>query len=153
MFAFLWPTHGWDSHEQIVTTLPQIEKDALSTFLFAVAYIRDSHTKGHNTAILAQWCAVHRHQKGDYEHGACRKSYALLEDQLDKIRREEAEHGYNEAKIIVEDYVKNLRSQSTIVDIGQSTPVKKKAESPTMSSAKKYKRGGSRRRGRGGFTG
>jgi hypothetical protein len=76
-----------------------------------------------------------------------------LEDQLDKIRREEAEHGYNEAKIIVEDYVKNLRSQSTIVDIGQSTPVKKKAESPTMSSAKKYKRGGSRRRGRGGFTG
>ena len=78
LFAFLWPTQGWDSYEQIVTTLPKLEKEALGRFLFAVAYIRDPHTKGHNTAVLAQWCTVHRHEEGDDEHGACRKSYAFL---------------------------------------------------------------------------
>ncbi|KAJ4336385.1 hypothetical protein N0V87_005401 [Didymella glomerata] len=153
LFAFLWPTQGWDSHEQIVTTLPQIEKQALSKFLFAVAYIRDPHTKGHNTAVLAQWCAVHRHEEGDHEYGACRKSYAFLEDQFDKIRKEEAKHEFDEANRIVEDHTKNLRLQLTTVDTGQSAPLKRKAESLTVSSQKKYKRGGGRGRGRGGSTG
>jgi hypothetical protein len=150
LFAFLWRTQDWDSREHILTHFPDINKEALSRFLFAIAYIRDPHTKGHNTAVLAQWCAVHQHEEGDDQYRTCRKEYNYMEDQFNKIRSEEAEHEYDEAKTFVDDYVKSLRSHSLSVDNGQSTPVastKRKAKSPMMSSHKKYKRGG----GRGGF--
>lgn len=133
LFAFLWPTQSWEKHQDIVDASPLIDKEALSKSLFAVAYIRDPHTKGHNTAVLAQWCAMHRHEEGDPEHGACRKAYAFLEDDIDKIRREEAEHEFDEANQIVKDYVKSSRSHSTPVDTGHNTPgkfIKRKAESP-----------------------
>ncbi|KAJ4384809.1 hypothetical protein N0V86_000412 [Didymella sp. IMI 355093] len=150
LFAFLWRTQDWDSREHILNHFPNIDKEALSRFLFAIAYIRDPHTKGHNTAVLAQWCAVHQHEEGDDQYRTCRKEYNYMEDQFNKIRSEEAEHEYDEAKNIVDGYIKSLRSHSRSVDDDQSTPVasaKRKAKNPVVPSHKKYKRGG----GRGGF--
>lgn len=154
LFAFLWGTQHYESREHILADFPQIDNEAFCKFLFAIAYIRDPFTKGHNTAVLAQWCEVHHHNEDDAEYRTCQEVYSHMEDYLDKIRSEEAEHEYDEAKRIVDDYVKSLRSQSLSVDTSQSTPIgmnKRRAESPVVQSHKKYKRGGERGGGRGGF--
>ncbi|KAF3032936.1 hypothetical protein E8E11_000076, partial [Didymella keratinophila] len=91
---------------------------------------------------------LHRHEEGDDEYTACRKTTDGMEEEFNKIRSREAEQEYDEAKTIVDDYVKSLRSQPMSVDTGQNSPIKRKAESLTVSAHKKFKRGGARGRGR-----
>ncbi|KAF2623863.1 hypothetical protein BU25DRAFT_424542 [Macroventuria anomochaeta] len=155
LFAFLWTTQQYQDREHLLADFPGLDSDAFSKFIFAIAHIRAPFTKGHNTAVLEQWCEVHHHEEGDAEEALCKEVFDGMKVQLDKIRSEEAEREYNEAKRLVDDYVKSLQSQSLSVDATQSTPLgksKRKAESPVVQSHRKYKRGGGRGGGRGGFS-
>lgn len=152
LFAFLWGTQQYQSREHLLTEIPDLNHDALSKLLFAIAHIRDPFTKGHNTAVLDRWCEVHQHKEGDEEEALCKEMYDAMKVKLDVLRSEEAERHYQEAKDVVDEYVQSLRSQSLNVDTLQSTVpsmVKRKAESPVTQPHQKYRRGGARGSGRG----
>ena len=151
LFALLWGTQQYQNHEHLLADSPQIDRDTFFKFIFAIAYIRDPFTKGHNTAVLDPWCEVHHHKEGDAEEALCKEVCGNMKVHLDDIRSEEAEREYDDAKKLVDNYVKSLQSRSLGIDAIKSMPFgksKRKAESPVLQSHKKYKRGG----GRGGFS-
>ncbi|KAJ4352776.1 hypothetical protein N0V95_003938 [Ascochyta clinopodiicola] len=73
LFAFLWGTQQYKNHGELVAELPELDRPALSRLLFAIAYIRDPFTRGHNTAVLDRWCEVHHHEEGDKRKRCARK--------------------------------------------------------------------------------
>ncbi|KAJ4991506.1 hypothetical protein SVAN01_02887 [Stagonosporopsis vannaccii] len=148
IFSFLWGTQQYHSHEMLLAAFPQADKNAFSTFLFAIAYTRDTFTKGHNTAVLDQWCKVHHHQEDDEEAILCKAVFEDLRDSLDKIRKREADDEYAEAKRVMDEHEKSLRSQSTNKGGSPIRAKKRKAESTAVESKKEQKRG-SRRSGLG----
>lgn len=138
-FAFLWGTQQYQSVKMLMNAFPKTDKEAFSKFIFAIAFIRDPFTKGHNTALLDQWCEGHQHQEGDAEALLCKEVYGKMEATFEKIRRKEAEDEYKEAKKVVDRYEESLRSQPPRQ---ANTPLKgkkRKAESPVVQSKQEHK--------------
>lgn len=149
LFAFLWGTRQYENREHLLADFPHVDRDAFCKFIFAVAYVRDPFTKGHNTAVLDHWCEVHHHREGDEEAALCKQMYDSMKVQVDKIRSDEAKLEYEQAKNLVDDYVEGMKSASLSPEATQSVPLaksKRKAEILTVQPHKKYKKGG----GRGG---
>ena len=158
LFAFLWGTQQYQDHGHLLVEFPDLDRDALSKLLFAVAHIRDPFTKGHDTAVLESWCEVHHHREGDNEELKCREVRDSMKSQFDKMKADDAKRDYEEAQVTVRNYVKNLELQNvdtpepgTSDDRPWTTKSKRKAESPAIQPTEKYKRVGGRGGGRGGF--
>lgn len=150
LFAFLWGTQQYQSRQELLMAFPDVDKDAFAAFMFALAYIRDPFTKGHNTAVLDQWCEVHRHEEGDSEAGMCEEAYSKMKAGFEEIRKEEAEDEYNAARSRVRAYEESVRSRG--VKKGESTTLKgkRKAGTPVVEPRKKLKRGDGKARSKSG---
>lgn len=144
LFSFLWRTQQYQDHRMLLAAFPQVDKDALLAFLFAIAYTRDAFTKGHNTAVIDRWCKVHHHTEGDAEATLCAEVYDNLKSNLEEIRTKEAKDEYAEAKKVVEDYEEGLQVHSLSKQEMSRKANKRKAESLEMQPKKEPKRGNRR---------
>lgn len=143
LFAFLWQTRLYGSRDAVLKLFNEVNSDAFCKFLFAVAWVRDPHTKGHNTAVLSQWCKVHDHKFGSAEEASCNMVRDRLKGHLDSIMAQEAKDEYEESKKLVDDYEKTTRVQYLGKHAIQGTHVSGKKRDPQSSA-------GSRKRRRGG---
>ena len=134
LFAFLWQTRLYESRDDVLKMFDEVDSDAFCKFIFAVAWVRDPHTKGHNTAVLDQWCEVHDHENGLPEAASCRKVRDRLKGHLDSIRAQEARDEYEEAKRLVDDYEKTTRVPYLGKHAIQRTPVSGKKKEPQNSA-------------------
>jgi hypothetical protein len=142
LFAFLWQTRLYESRDEVLKLFDQVNSDAFCKFIFAVAWVRDPHTKGHNTAVLNQWCEVHDHKNGSAEEASCKMVRDRLKGLLDSIRNQEARDEYEEAKRLVDEYEKSTRVQYLGKHVIQRTPVSSKKKDPQSSAGpRKRKRG------------
>ncbi|KAF1358469.1 hypothetical protein EJ07DRAFT_156700 [Lizonia empirigonia] len=64
LFAFLWSTQVFESYQHLLSKYENLDRDALSKLLFAVARIRCPLTMGSDAAVLDRWCEVHHHEEG-----------------------------------------------------------------------------------------
>jgi hypothetical protein len=143
LFAFLWQTRLYESRDEVLKLFAEVNSDAFCKFLFAVAWVRDPHTKGHNTAVLDQWCEVHDHENGSAEEASCKMVRDRLKEHLDSIRNKEARDEYEEAKSLVGEYEKTTRRPQYLGNhVVQRTPVSSKKKDPQSSAGpRKRKRG------------
>jgi hypothetical protein len=143
LFAFLWQTRLYKSRDEVLKLFAEVNRDAFCKFIFAVAWVRDPHTKGHNTAVLDQWCEVHDHKNGSVEEASCKMVRDRLKGHLDSIRNKEARDEYEEAKRQVDEYEKKTRVPQYLgKHVIQGTPVSSKKKDPQGSAGpRKRKRG------------
>jgi hypothetical protein len=134
LFAFLWQTRLYESRDEVLKLFDQVNSNAFCKFIFAVAWVRDPHTKGHNTAVLNQWCEVHDHKNGSAEEASCKMVRDRLKGLLDSIRNQEARDEYEEAKRLVDEYEKSTRVQYLGKHVIQRTPVSSKKKDPQSSA-------------------
>ncbi|KAH6621780.1 hypothetical protein C7974DRAFT_473247 [Boeremia exigua] len=149
LFAFLWTTHQYESREQLLSSFPSVDEHAFGIFSYVTLDVRDKFTKGHNTAVLDGWCGMHEHKTGDAEAAMCDKARSKLKSQFAKIRKQENEDAYNEAKEVVVSYEKDAQPQSCSVE-APTKDTKRKADKSSVqaNSPNKRPRGrGSARRG------
>lgn len=71
VFSYVWNTVEDGDYEAFLKKNSGLDPVALCKFLYAVAYVRDPHTKGGNQAVLQQWCSVHDHIAGSLEDKRC----------------------------------------------------------------------------------
>jgi hypothetical protein len=142
LFAFLWQTRLYESREEVLKMFNQVNSDAFCKFIFAVAWVRDPHTKGHNTAVLDQWCEVHDHENGSAEEASCKMVRNRLKEHLESIREQEAKDEYKESKRLVNDYEKAHGGHHLGKPAVQGTPISsKKKDSKSSAGPRKRKRG------------
>ena len=142
LFAFLWQTRLYESRDEVLKLFGEVNSDAFCKFLFAVAWVRDPHTKGHNTAVLNQWCEVHDHKFGSAEEASCNMVRDRLKGQLDSIMAQEAKDEYEESKKLVDDYEKTTRAQYPGKHAIQRTPGSSKKRDPQSSAGPRKRRRG-----------
>ena len=85
MFAYNWDTVYDGHYDDFKKKNQDLSPEALATFLYEVAYIRDSHTEGGMKEVHRQWCNVHdEHEGGSTEDRRCmeeeRKCKRLIQD-------------------------------------------------------------------------
>ncbi|KAF9728904.1 hypothetical protein PMIN01_13284 [Paraphaeosphaeria minitans] len=71
VFSYVWNTVEDGDYEAFLQKNSGLDPVALCRFLYAVAYVRDPHTKGGNSAVMQQWCSVHDHVAGSAEDKRC----------------------------------------------------------------------------------
>lgn len=152
MYAFLWNTQNEGDWHQFVHTRPGLNAVALNKLLFAVSYIRDPFTEGHDSAVLVRWCAVHDHTEGSQEQELCDASREGLKLDLRQATRNEKVRMLAQAQERITDYGDTATLDDPSDLQGQSSPVhtgKRKFESsPPARPYQKRKRGVGYRAGR-----
>lgn len=150
LFAFLWSTQVFESYQHLLSKYENLDRDALSKLLFAVARIRCPLTMGSDAAVLDRWCEVHHHEAGSEEEALCRDMYRTMRADPDVFRERENQRRIQDAIETLDELKRNAKSKPSSVDGPSGTPyasARRKAESPATHPHKKFKRGG----GRGGL--
>jgi hypothetical protein len=143
--SFLWGTQNEGRYDQFTKDHPSLNTLALARLLYAVAYVRDPFTEGHDFAVLLRRCSVHNHTENSREQEFCQHSQVGLKIDLETATKGEKARMLVDAQRTVEEYGSMVTINGRIEVLSQSSPVhkgKRKAESSPARSFKKTKRGG-----------
>ncbi|KAF2832536.1 hypothetical protein CC86DRAFT_341125 [Ophiobolus disseminans] len=151
LYSFLWGTQNEGEYDQFTTYHSNLDTLALSKLMYAVAYVRDPFTEGHDFAVLLRWCSVHDHAEGSEEQRLCERSQLGLKMDLETATKTEKARILADAQRTVEEYGGEAGFNGRIEVLSQSSPVhkgKRKAEISPARSFRKIKRGGGYGQGR-----
>jgi hypothetical protein len=84
LFSYVWNTVEDGDYEQFIRKNISLDPVALNKFLYAVAYIRDPHTKGGNKAVYQEWCTVHGHSPSSTEDTRCMNAERACKNMLNE---------------------------------------------------------------------
>ncbi|OAG11808.1 uncharacterized protein CC84DRAFT_54969 [Paraphaeosphaeria sporulosa] len=82
VYSYVWNTVEDGDYEAFLRKNSGLDPVALCKFLYAVAYVRDPHTKGGNSAVLQEWCSVHNHVEGSAEDKQCMTAERACKNRL-----------------------------------------------------------------------
>ena len=145
LYSFLWGTQSEGVYEKFTSDHPDLHTLALNKLLYAVAYVRDPFTEGHDAAVLTRWCNVHDHADGSPEQRLCEKAQVGLKIGLQEALESEKARMLVDAQETVEKSGGVVTFNTRTEELSQSSPAnkgKRKFESSPARPFKKGKRGG-----------
>ncbi|KAH7383898.1 hypothetical protein BKA66DRAFT_570089 [Pyrenochaeta sp. MPI-SDFR-AT-0127] len=139
LYAFLWGTEHYGNYQDLMEQHPNLDHAALAKLLYAVAYIRDPLTMGHDIAVLNRWCEVHDHHGGsDNDKLLCNTLRSTVKFDLKEAQEKENTRILKEAR----RNIKQLAATSETRILSSSKKGKGRAEDSPARTIKKSKKTG-----------